>query len=94
MSNKSLNIFDVTERAMAHFGLETQVNKLIEELDELKKALIKGQECGFDLCSAHIAEELADVHILTLPVMKALNLEGQVPKWTQVKLKRLDKIIM
>ena len=45
MSNKPVNFFDVTDKAMKHFGIENQVDKLIEELDEFKKALKKYKEC-------------------------------------------------
>ena len=91
MSNKPVNFFDVTDKAMKHFGIENQVDKLIEELEEFKKALTKYKECG-PIALSHVAEESADVNILMQPVIKALNIESMVKDWTNAKLKRLDKL--
>ena len=70
---------------------KAQVDKLIEELEEFKKALTKYKECG-PIALSHVAEEGADVNILMQPVIKALNIESMVKDWTNAKLKRLDKL--
>lgn len=45
------------ERIADHYGRNSQILKLIEEMAELTQALLKGDE-------KHIAEEMADVSIM------------------------------
>ncbi len=92
MKSKTMNFFDITDKAMKHFGPDMQVNKLIEELGELQKALVKYQECG-PIALSHVAEEMADVNIVMTPLQRELNIVGTITDWTNAKLVRLDSII-
>ena len=88
---KERSFFEVTDGAMKHFGLEAQVDKLIEETEEVLKALIKYKECG-DIARNHVAEELADFNILSVPIQKEKGIQAAVGEWTRVKVIRLDKM--
>jgi len=92
MSVPVMNFYDITTRAMGHFGCDAQVDQLIEELDELKKALIKFKECG-PIASSHVAEEMADVNIVMIPIQRELKLQAYLTDWTNIKLARLNEIL-
>ena len=87
-----MSFFEVTDKAMKHFGSDMQVDKLIEEVGELQKALIKYKECGV-IAASHVAEEMADVNMVMVPLQRALNLQKMVGDWTNVKLVRLNDIV-
>lgn len=77
----------IYERALAHYGAETQTLMVFEEMSELQKELCKRAR-GVDNIDA-IAEEIADVEIM-LEQMKLLhNCTEQVRKHRIKKLVRL-----
>lgn len=61
---------NIYERALAHYGAETQTLMMFEEMSELQKELCKHAR-GADNVDA-IAEEIADVEIM-LEQMKTLH---------------------
>ena len=52
------------ELAVEIYGKENQIDKCIEEMAELTKALLKYRHSPSMLSSAHVHEELADVRIM------------------------------
>jgi NTP pyrophosphatase (non-canonical NTP hydrolase) len=92
MTKTDSSFFDVTDKAMKHFGSDAQIDKLIEELGELSKALTKYKECG-PVALSHVAEEIADVNMIIVPIQRELNIVGYTTEWTNAKLKRLNEIL-
>jgi NTP pyrophosphatase (non-canonical NTP hydrolase) len=82
----------VTDKALDHFGEEKQIEKLKEELQELIDALTKYHECG-EIAAIHVAEEFADVYIMTHQIIKSLSVDKDVDAWINAKIKRLEGIV-
>lgn len=77
----------IYERALAHYGAETQTLMMFEEMVELQKELCKRSR-GADNVDA-IAEEIADVEIV-LEQMKILHdCKSGVCYYKLLKLERL-----
>ena len=81
-----------TDKALNYFGEQTQIKKLQEELCELIGALTKYQECG-EIAAIHVAEEFADVYIMTHQIIKSLGIDQDVDLWIDAKIKRLEGIV-
>jgi NTP pyrophosphatase (non-canonical NTP hydrolase) len=74
-----------------HYGLESQLDMLQEECAELIQAVSKYRraKCTDD----HLAEEIADVHIMTVQIIDLLDIEFEVNNWVDRKLQRqLERI--
>ena len=74
-----------------HYGLESQLDMLQEECAELIQAVSKYRraKCTDD----HLAEEIADVHIMTCQIIYLLDIEFEANNWVDRKLKRqLERI--
>jgi NTP pyrophosphatase (non-canonical NTP hydrolase) len=82
----------VLDRAIKHFGTSAQLDKLEEELGELKRSIQKFKECGF-VAKSHLAEELVDVSIVSAQIVKALNLQYLMSEWGEAKIVRLEKML-
>jgi hypothetical protein len=83
--NKSL-----LERALEHFGAQTQVSKAIEEMAELITELARiDSNRGMNI---KVIEEIADV-IIMINQLKILFGEELVQSHIETKLKRLRSII-
>lgn len=85
----------IYEQALKKFGIFNQQLKMIEEMAELTKELVKYNdhfitEAEFEQMRANISEEIADVQIV-LDQMKLF-----FPDWKQHeerKLKRLEELV-
>lgn len=93
----------ILERAIATFGCAAQVDKAIEEMAELTKALLKYRIMGsrefvrsntesdellMHTASVNICEEMADVQIM----LNQLRLiYGDDAEWEEAKLRRLEE---
>lgn len=72
-----------------HYGTESQIDKSIEEMSELTKALLKHrrQEGSY----AQVAEEIADVAIMMQQLVTLYNAHGDISDRAVQKLKRLKE---
>ena len=101
MTNEQIKtIFD-------HYGEESQLEKSLEELDELKEAISKLIEhnkfpyskkwayyrSNRDAFIDHIAEEIADVRIMLDQLEYGLKIEQRSSDWREMKLNRQIKRI-
>ena len=101
MTNEQIKtIFD-------HYGEESQLEKSLEELDELKEAISK--LLTLEICSVskkmvfyksnreslidNIAEEIADVKIMLDQLEYGLRIEQRSADWREMKLNRQMKRI-
>lgn len=101
MTNEQIKtIFD-------HYGEESQLEKSLEELDELKEAISK--LLTLEICAVskkmafyksnreslidHIAEEIADVRIMLDQLCYGLKIEQRAEDWREMKLDRQMKRI-
>lgn len=83
---------DIQEIA-EYYGLISQMGVLQEECSELIKAASKYLRYGTDEKKNHIAEEIADVEIMTEQIKYLLNLYDDVQSCRKYKLGRtLDRI--
>jgi len=80
------------ERALKHFGIDTQLLKLAEECSELSQAALKFHEYRSVERSAALAEELADVEIM-LEQMRAYFGDTPVDAQRANKITRLERRI-
>lgn len=90
-----------------HYGEESQLEKSLEELDELKEAISK--LLTLEICAVskkmafynsnreslidHIAEEIADAKIMLDQLCYGLKIEQRAEDWREMKLDRQMKRI-
>ena len=77
--------------ALDTFGTEAQTKMLFEEMGELMSAICKHSRGRDEV--AHIAEEIADVHIMLDQMAVLFNCEAEVERQKRYKLKRLEQRI-
>lgn len=75
------------------YGEENQLEKLKEELNELYEAVVDFQENQSEANRNHLAEELADVEIVSKQVKSAVAGDELVNQFIQYKLNRQLKRI-
>lgn len=75
MQKKQMSIIE-------HYGVEAQLKKLVEELDELKEAIVEEHN------QAHIVEEMADVLNVMQGIIHKLGLEEEIRAIQEYKLER------
>lgn len=75
------------------YGVENQLEKLKEELNELYEAVVDFQENQSEANRNHLAEELADVEIVSKQVKSAVAGDELVNQFIQYKLNRQLKRI-
>ncbi len=76
-----------------HYGTENQLEKLKEELNELYEAVADFQENQSEANRNHLAEELADVEIVSKQIKSAVAGDELVNDYVQQKLSRQLKRI-
>lgn len=85
----------IYERVIATYGEQTQVDKAIEEMSELTKALLKlrhaEKDFEIDICGQAVDEEMADVEIMLEQLEIIFGNGEQVVNWKQKKLERLER---
>lgn len=82
---------EIYRAALETFGAEAQAKMLFEEIGELMSAICKHAR-GRDKV-AHIAEEIADVHIMLDQMAVLFNCEDEVERQKRYKLRRLEQRI-
>ena len=76
-----------------HYGEDNQLEKLKEELNELYEAVVDFQKNQSEANRNHLAEELADVEIVSKQIKSAVAGEELVNNYVQQKLSRQLKRI-
>lgn len=71
----------ICEMIAQHYGEEHQANKLIEELSECIRAIVRADR-------KNIAEEIADVEIMLFQYKMLLGLDDEVEEFIEKKLER------
>ena len=80
---------EILAKAVMHYGIKHQMVKTLEELAELSQAIAKLWVEEGDV--ANLAEEIADVRIMTDQITMALQLEDVVRRVEGEKLVRLKR---
>lgn len=80
----------ILERAIDTYGATTQQDKLIEEMSELMKAILKLRYCTkpyeLRILQDAVNEEMADVEIMLLQMKMIFN------NWHEVDQQRIEKL--
>jgi len=76
---------DIYEKAVMKFGIDRQVDKLIEESSELVTALLHKRHNR----EHNVYEEFADLEIMMEQLRPVFNGGGSVDFWKKEKLERL-----
>ena len=76
------------KQAVKHYGANAQIDKAIEEMSELTKALLKDRH-GNGNHDTEVAEEIADVLIMVEQLIMIYDNEEEVDKHTNRKISRL-----
>ncbi|MFA5049314.1 MAG: hypothetical protein WC516_09885 [Patescibacteria group bacterium] len=79
--------------AIDKWGLQSQLNILAEECCELGQAALKQFRLQNGAGHDKLAEELADVEIVSEQIIQYCNLRKQVDKWKHIKIERLRDLI-
>jgi len=80
----------VLKQAVKHYGANAQIDKAIEEMSELTKALLKDRH-GNGNHDTEVAEEIADVLIMVEQLIMIYDNEEEVDKHTNRKISRLTR---
>lgn len=86
-----LDEFEIMGDAITVFGADAQQDKLLEEMAELQKEILK-HRLGEDNL-VHIAEEIADVEIMLEQMKLIFCCTGTVKAIRNSKLRRLEQRI-
>lgn len=78
----------IEQNAIEHYGRESQMVVAIEELSELVKELTKNLRGENN--EGHIAEEIADVHIMLDQLELMFENVQSVRTWKERKINRLN----
>lgn len=84
---------DLCRRAFGVHGAHAQRDHLVEECGELIVALMKLERPDTADALDHVAEEIADVQLMTSQVIFTFGLKKSVERWRQEKLARLQALL-
>lgn len=82
-------IHPVLKRALTKYGIKEQSLIAVEEMSELTKELIKNHRGKPN--EDQIAEEVADVLITLDQVIEGYGIAGDVERWIDFKINRLEE---
>jgi hypothetical protein len=87
---------DVLQRAIDTYGEERQIDKVLEEMSELTKALLKmryAKPTGVerDILMDAVSEETADVEIMLEQLHMIYQNDKKVEEYKQKKIERLER---
>lgn len=85
------NAGKIYRAALDTYGAEAQTKKLFEEIGEFMEAFCKC-DSGRDKLP-HLAEEIADVHIMLDQMAVMFNCSAEVERMKRYKLRRLEQRI-
>ena len=86
-----MNMTDVCQQAVNHFGYQSQTMMAIEEMAELQKELCKHFRGKSNFYQ--IAEEIADVLIMMEQLIILHDCREAVDEWKFAKLMRLKELM-
>ena len=85
----------VLERAIHTYGGQAQVDKAIEEMSELTKALLKHRyvekNYEIEILEDAVAEEIADVEIMLKQLKMIFCFDERVLQYKKEKIERLER---
>ena len=79
---------EVMSEAINLFGEPAQVDLCIEECSELFQALVWRRRYNKTIALEDVAEELADVRIMTEQMIKIFDISDKVDLWEDSKIRR------
>ena len=86
---------EILEKAIETYGRECQIDKAIEEMSELTKALLKLRHCHEDwerqIIKDAVDEEMADVQIVMIQLDMIFGNSERVSAWRDKKIERLER---
>ena len=86
---------EVMSKAIEAYGRECQIDKAIEEMSELTKALLKLRHTYKDferqIIKDSVDEEMADVQIMMTQLLMIFGNEMRVERFKQDKIDRLER---
>lgn len=88
------NINPIYKKAIALWGIDSQMMMAVEESSELMKAICKLRRNGVTAETVNnLAEEIADMEIMLEQLKVMFYLFEGVEEWKNYKLKRLSKMV-
>jgi len=88
------NINSIYKKAIKLWGIDSQMSMVVEEASELIKAICKLRRTGVTAETVNnLAEEIADMEIMTEQLKIMFYLTEGVGKWKKHKIERLSKLI-
>ena len=86
---------DILNKAIETYGEHSQIDKAIEEMAELTKALLKLRYCEKDferqIVQDAVSEEMADVEIMLTQLHMIFGNTQKVEEYQIKKIKRLER---
>jgi len=86
---------DVLSKAIETYGKEAQIDKAIEEMSELTKALLKlryvQKDYEREIVQDAVSEEMADVEIMMTQLHMIFDNTKKVEEYQIKKIKRLER---
>ena len=86
---------DILNKAIETYGKHSQIDKAIEEMAELTKALLKLRYCEKDferqIVQDAVSEEMADVEIMLTQLHMIFGNTKKVEEYQIKKIKRLER---
>ena len=87
----------ILKKAIEHYGDGTQIDKAIEEMSELTKALLKlrhaEKDYELDILQKAVAEEIADVGIMLRQLRMIFDFDSTILHYEDEKVQRLHRQI-
>lgn len=92
MTSEKMNVL---ERAINTYGNDAQIDKAIEEMSELTKALLKlryaAKDYEHDILQEAVAEEIADVGIMLRQLRMIFDFDATILHYEDEKVQRLQR---
>lgn len=87
----------ILKHAISHYGEAHQIDKAIEEMSELTKALLKlrhaEKDYELDILQKAVAEEIADVGIMLRQLRMIFDFDTAILHYEDEKVQRLQRQI-
>jgi len=89
---------EILDKIIERWGVESQIDKTIEEMSELTQALLKLRTAithnkDFTAEEDHVCEEIADVSLMMEQLKRTIFPTDQIEKWEKFKIERISKIL-
>lgn len=79
----------VLKAAINTYGEKWQIDRAIEEMSELTKALLKNRRTDNKETRRDVREEIADVYVTLRQMCLIFDPDGEIPKIAEYKIERL-----